>query len=48
MIKMEMWSYWVLTLLGLFVSTIMYLIRGRHLDNQKKHDDVAHLDDSPH
>ena len=48
MIKMDMSIYWVLTLFGLFVSTIMYLIRGRHLDNQKKHDDVAHLDDSPH
>ncbi len=48
MIKMDMSIYWVLTLFGLFVSTVMYLIRGRHLDNQKKHDDVAHLDDSPH
>jgi MFS transporter, LPLT family, lysophospholipid transporter len=48
MIKADMSIYWVLTLFGLFVSAIMYLIRQRHLANQQDRDDVQHLDDSPH
>lgn len=48
MIRIDMSIYWVLTLFGVFVSAIMYLIRKRHLANQRECDDVAHLDDSPH
>ncbi|WP_234086725.1 lysophospholipid transporter LplT [Azonexus sp. R2A-61] len=48
MIKLDMSIYWVLTLFGLFVSGIMYLIRKRHLQNQRDRDDVCHLDDTPH
>jgi len=48
MIKLDMSIYWVLTLFGLFVSGIMYLIRERHLQNQRDRDDVCHLDDTPH
>jgi MFS family permease len=48
MIRADMSIYWVLTLFGLFVSGIMYLIRERHLGNQRDRDDVMHLDDSPH
>ena len=48
MIKMDMSIYWVVTLFGLFVSGIMYLIRKRHIINQAQQDDVAHLDDSAH
>ncbi|WP_341743019.1 lysophospholipid transporter LplT [Azonexus hydrophilus] len=48
MIRADMSIYWVLTLFGLFVSGIMYLIRERHLANQRDRDDVMHLDDSPH
>ncbi len=48
MIRMDMSIYWVLTLFGLFVSGLMYLIRERHLANQRDQDDVQHLDDSPH
>ncbi len=48
MIKADMSIYWVVTLFGLFVSSIMYLIRQRHLANQQDRDDVQHLDDSPH
>lgn len=48
MIRIDMSIYWVLTLFGVFVSAIMYLIRERHLANQRECDDVAHLDDSPH
>jgi hypothetical protein len=48
MIKMEVSIYLVVTLFGLFVSSLMYLIRKRHLLNQLEHDDVIHLDDSAH
>ena len=48
MIKANMSIYWVVTLFGLFVSSLMYLIRQRHLANQRDRDDVAHLDDSAH
>ncbi len=48
MIKVDMSIYWVVTLFGLFVSGIMYLIRQRHIINQAQQDDVAHLDDTTH
>ncbi|KAB2925702.1 MAG: lysophospholipid transporter LplT [Dechloromonas sp.] len=48
MIRMDISIYWVVTLFGLFVSGLMYLIRERHLLNQREQDDVQHLDDSPH
>ena len=46
MVKMDLSVYWVLTLFGLFVSCLMYLIRAKHFANQKVRDDVQHLDDS--
>lgn len=46
MIRIDMSVYWVVTLFGLFVSAIMYLIRQRHIANQALQDDVQHLDDS--
>ncbi len=48
MIRADMSIYWVLTLFGLFVSSIMYLIRERHFANQRENDDVRHLDDTTH
>ena len=48
MIKMDLSIYWVVTMFGLFVSSLMYLIRQRHIENQKQQDDVQHLDDSAH
>ncbi len=48
MIKMDMSIYWVVTLFGLFVSSLMYMIRLRHIANQAIQDDVQHLDDSAH
>jgi MFS family permease len=48
MIRADMSIYWVLTLFGVFVSGIMYLIRERHFANQRDRDDVKYLDDSPH
>jgi len=46
MIRMELSIHWVVTLFGLFVSGLMYMIRLRHLANQRAQDDVQHLDDS--
>lgn len=48
MIRADLSIYWVLTLFGLFVSGLMYLIRQRHQANQRQNDDVIHLDDSAH
>ena len=48
MIKAEMSVYWVITLFGLFVASIMFLVRRRHLANQIDRDDVAHLDNTTH
>jgi len=48
MVKMDLSIHWVVTLFGLFVSGLMYVIRARHIANQKAQDDVQHLDDSSH
>ena len=46
MVKMDMSIHSVVTLFGFFVSTLMYMIRQRHIANQQVQDDVQHLDDS--
>ena len=46
MIRMDVSIYTVITLFGLFVSGLMYLVRRRHLENQRIQDDVCHLDDT--
>jgi hypothetical protein len=48
MIKLNVSIYLVLTLFGLCVSSLMYVIHLRHLTNQKLRDDVIHLEDSNH
>ncbi len=48
MIRMDLSIYAILTLFGLCVSGLMYLIRARHLQNQREQDDTQYLDDSPH
>lgn len=48
MVRADMSIYVVITLFGLFVSGAMYLVKCRHEDNQRQHDDVAHLDDGAH
>jgi MFS transporter, LPLT family, lysophospholipid transporter len=40
--------YAVLALFGLFVGGTMWLVRQRHFQNQRLHDDVALLDDGTH
>jgi LPLT family lysophospholipid transporter-like MFS transporter len=46
MIRSDVSIYWIVTLFGLFVSALMYMIRQRHLANQREQDDVRHLDDT--
>jgi hypothetical protein len=46
MIRLDVSIYVVITLFGLFVSGLMYVIRRRHLENQRIQDDVRHLDDT--
>jgi LPLT family lysophospholipid transporter-like MFS transporter len=46
MIRLDFSIYAVLTLFGLFVSSLMYLVKRRHEANQRNYDDVQHLDDS--
>jgi MFS family permease len=48
MLRAEMPIAWIVTLFGLFISGIMYLVRLRHLENQRQHDSVARLDDGVH
>jgi MFS transporter, LPLT family, lysophospholipid transporter len=48
MIKNDVSIYIVVTLFGICVSGLMYMIRQRHLANQIENDDVRHLDDSAH
>src|SRR5574343_84398 len=48
MIRMNVSIYVVVTLFGLFVSGLMYLVRQKHFTNQAERDDVCHLDDTPH
>ena len=48
MVKIDVSIYIVVTMFGLFVSCLMYLIRKRHILNQQEHDDVQHLDDNAH
>ncbi len=48
LIKFDVSIYIVVTMFGLFVSSLMYLVRRKHFANQAEQDDVAHLDDTPH
>jgi len=40
--------YAVIALFGLFVAGTMWLVRRRHFENQRQHDDVALLEDRTH
>lgn len=45
MVKADLSIHWVISLFGLFVSGSMLLVKRRHAMNQRRHDDVMHLDD---
>jgi hypothetical protein len=40
--------HWAIFLFGFFTAAAMFLIRLKHLDNQRRRDDVALLDDTIH
>lgn len=48
MIRANLSVFTVIAVFGLFVAAAMTLVRYRHKLNQRAHDDVAHLDDTPH
>ena len=45
LIRLDASIYIVIAAFGAFVAGAMYLVRERHLANQREYDDVAHLDD---
>jgi hypothetical protein len=48
LVKAGLSIFAVITLFGIFVAAIMWLIRNRHLENQRQHDDVVLLEDRTH
>jgi hypothetical protein len=48
LVKSGLSIFAVITLFGVFVAAMMWLVRLRHQDNQEQHDDVALLDDREH
>ena len=44
MVSIDLSVHWVIALFGLFVSGSMLLVKRRHESNQRRHDDVVHLD----
>jgi hypothetical protein len=48
MIKLDVSIFGIITLFGLSVSVTIYLVRRLHLANQRKHDDVAYLENLSH
>ena len=48
MVKADFSIYWNIALFGVFISASMLLVKRRHEANQRRHDDVIHLDDSSH
>jgi hypothetical protein len=48
LIRAQLHIYWIIIIFGLCVAGLMILIRKRHDQNQREHDDVIHLDDLSH
>jgi MFS family permease len=46
LIRAQLHIYWIIILFGLCVAGLMILIKKRHEQNQREHDDVIHLDDT--
>ena len=45
MIRADLSIHWVITIFGFCISSIMFLIKRHHEQNQREHDDIAHIDD---
>lgn len=48
LVKAGLSIFVIIPVFAIMVATIMWLVRLRHLENQKQHDDVALLDDAAH
>ncbi|HWU84036.1 MAG TPA: lysophospholipid transporter LplT [Rhodocyclaceae bacterium] len=48
LIRAQLHIYWIIVLFGLCVAGLMILIKKRHEQNQREHDDVGLLDDCTH
>jgi hypothetical protein len=45
LVSLHLHIYWIISIFGVFVASIMWLIKRRHEYNQSQYDDVIHLDD---
>jgi hypothetical protein len=48
LVKADLSIFIIIPMFGLFVAATMWLVRRRHIENQRQHDDVIHLDDTRH
>ena len=48
LLKAGLHIYWVIVMFGLFVASMMWLVKRHHEANQREHDDVIHLEDVRH
>ncbi len=48
LVKADLSIFGIIPIFGLFVAGTMWLLRKRHLENQRRHDDVIHLEDRTH
>jgi MFS transporter, LPLT family, lysophospholipid transporter len=48
LVKANLSIFGIIPIFGLFVAGTMWLLRARHLENQRRHDDVIHLEDRTH
>jgi MFS family permease len=48
LVKADLSIFGIIPIFGLFVAGTMWLLRRRHLANQRRHDDVIHLEDRTH
>ena len=48
LVKANLSIFVIIPIFGVFVAGIMWLLRNRHLENQRRHDDVIHLEDRTH
>jgi uncharacterized membrane protein len=48
LLKAGLHIYWVIVLFGLFVASMMWLVKRHHEANQRSHDSVSQLEDVQH
>jgi hypothetical protein len=48
LVKVDLSIFIIIPMFGCFVAATMWLVRRRHQENQRRHDDVIHLEDRTH